>query len=199
MFTLLAVGTVWRSAYLMPISLLIVGGLLFLVTFSYRQTIRAYPQGGGELHRRPRQPGHHPRPRRGCGAAHRLRPHGVGQCRGGRRCHTSASWGVRDVRVELAAVRIVVVMLVNLRGVRESGAVFAMPTYVFMGSMLVLIGVGFARRDRRAPVVTDVVRRRPGADLGVLLLMRAFADGCTAMTGVKAESNGVPAFKRPES
>ena len=84
-----------------------------------------------------------------------------------------------DVRVELAAVSIAVVMLINLRGVRESGTIFAIPTYVFVGSMLVLIGVGFARTMiGAAPVVTDVVPAAvPAQTFGVLLLMRAFADG----------------------
>jgi uncharacterized membrane protein (Fun14 family) len=106
-----------------------------------------------------------------------------------------------DLRVELSAVGIVVVMLINLRGVRESGTIFAIPTYIFVGSMLALIGVGFVRTVAgAAPTVTDVVPAVvPAQTLGVLLLMRAFADGCTAITGVEAVSNGVPAFKRPES
>src|SRR4029079_8268326 len=93
------------------------------------------------------------------------------------------------------------VMLINLRGVRESGTIFAIPTYVFVGSMLVLITVGVVRTlVGAAPTVTDVVPATvPTQTLGVLLLMRAFADGCTAITGVEAVSNGVPAFKRSES
>ena len=92
-------------------------------------------------------------------------------------------------------------MLVNLRGVRESGTIFAIPTYVF----LVLDARADRRRLVRALLGDAAGRRRgvtpavvPAETLGLLLLMRAFADGCSAITGVEAVSNGVPAFKRPE-
>ena len=96
---------------------------------------------------------------------------------------------------------IVVVMLINLRGVRESGSIFAVPTYLFVGSMLALIGVGLLRTMiGMPPQVSDVTPLVvPTETLGLLLLMRAFADGCSAITGVEAVSNGVPAFRKPES
>ena len=92
-------------------------------------------------------------------------------------------------------------MLVNLRGVRESGTIFAIPTYVFVGSMMALIGIGIARVLLGAPPQVEGVTVAVVAPetMGVLLLMRAFADGCTAITGVEAVSNGVPAFARPEA
>jgi hypothetical protein len=106
-----------------------------------------------------------------------------------------------DVRVELSAAFIVLVMIVNLRGIRESGTIFSIPTYVFLVAMIGLIGVGIARAVvGDAPRVTGVVPITVAPEtLGVLLLMRAFADGCSAITGVEAVSNGVPAFQRPES
>src|SRR4029079_3980378 len=115
---------------------------------------------------------------------------------------TSAFPGpLADFRVELAAAAILLVMLVNLRGIRESGTIFAIPTYVFLVSMLGLIGVGLAEALLGSPPavsgVTPVVV--PAETLGVLLILRAFADGCSAITGVEAVSNGVPAFKRPEA
>jgi hypothetical protein len=92
-------------------------------------------------------------------------------------------------------------MLVNLRGIRESGTVFAVPTYVFLVSMLALIAMGIGRTmlgdAPQVSGVTPVVV--PAETLGILLLMRAFADGCSAITGVEAVSNGVPAFRRPEA
>jgi hypothetical protein len=93
------------------------------------------------------------------------------------------------------------VMLVNMRGIRESGTVFAIPTYVFLVSMLALIAIGVGRTLLGdAPQVTGVTPVVvPAETLGVLLLMRAFADGCSAITGVEAVSNGVPAFRRPEA
>ena len=91
-------------------------------------------------------------------------------------------------------------MTVNLRGVRESGTIFALPTYMFIGTALLLVGVGLARTLLGAPPhVTDVTPLAvPPQTLGVLLLGRAFADGCSAMTGTEAVANGVPAFKPPE-
>ena len=103
-----------------------------------------------------------------------------------------------DIRVPVATVCILAVMLVNLRGIRESGTVFAIPTYVFLVSMLGLIAIGVARTllgdTPQVEGVTAVVGARSSRS-SLLLLMRAFADGCSAITGVEAVSNGVPAFK----
>ena len=92
-------------------------------------------------------------------------------------------------------------MVVNLRGIRESGTVFAIPTYVFLVSMLAMIALGIGRSLLGdVPQVGDVrAVAVPAESIGLLLLMRAFADGCSAITGVEAVSNGVPAFKRPEA
>jgi amino acid transporter len=105
-----------------------------------------------------------------------------------------------DSRVLLAAGSIAVVGLVNLRGIRESGSIFAVPTYVFLVSMLALIVIGAGRTLLgEAPQVTGVTPVAvPAETFGLLLLMRAFADGCSAITGVEAVSNGVPAFRTPE-
>jgi amino acid transporter len=106
-----------------------------------------------------------------------------------------------DGRVWLAAASIAGVALVNLRGIRESGSIFAIPTYVFLVSMLSLLALGAARAllgdPPRVTGVTPAVV--PAETLGLLLVMRAFADGCSAITGVEAVSNGVPAFQRPEA
>jgi amino acid transporter len=104
------------------------------------------------------------------------------------------------VTVPLIVVAILVVMVVNLRGIRESGTIFALPTYVFMGSVILLVVVGVVRTALGdAPHVTDVVPIAVQAEtMSLLLLMRAFADGCSAMTGTEAISNGTPAFKPPE-
>jgi amino acid transporter len=90
----------------------------------------------------------------------------------------------------------------NLRGVRESGALFAAPTYLFVVSLLALVAVGVVRvAILHDPAATGVPRSPvPGAEaVGVLLILKAFSSGCTAMTGIEAVSNGVPAFKSPES
>jgi len=198
MFTLLAVGTV-AFAHLVPIAVLIVA-LLFLVTFSYRQTIRAYPGGGGSYIVAHANLG----PLPGLVAAAALLTDYV------LTVAVSVSSGVfnlasafpvlHDVTVPLIVVAILLVMVVNLRGIRESGTIFALPTYVFMGSVILLVVVGVVRTALGdAPHVTDVVPIAVQAEtMSLLLLMRAFADGCSAMTGTEAISNGTPAFKPPE-
>jgi amino acid transporter len=198
MFTLLAVGTIAFS-WLMPISLLIVG-LLALVTFSYRQTIRAYPQGGGSYIVARANLGVTP----GLVAAAALLTDYV------LTVSVSVSAGVfnlasafpplQDVTVPLIVLSIIVVMAVNLRGISESGSVFALPTYVFIASVVLLVGVGLIRTAMgQPPQVTGVdAVKVPVESLSLLLLMRAFADGCSAMTGTEAISNGTPAFKPPE-
>jgi amino acid transporter len=198
MFTLLAIGT---SAFslLMPISFLIVG-LLFLVTFSYRQTIRAYPQGGGSYIVAHENLGTLP----GLVAAAALLTDYVltvsVSVAAGVFNLASAFPQLADVAVPLIVAAIVLVMAVNLRGISESGTIFALPTYVFIASVLLLVGAGLGQTLLgHPPQVTGVEAIRvPAEGISVLLLMRAFADGCSAMTGTEAISNGTPAFKPPE-
>jgi len=200
MFTLLAVGTAafWLT---IPISVLIVS-VLGIIVVSYRQTIRAYPNGGGSYIVAKENLGQ----LAGLVAAAALLVDYVltvsVSVAAGVAAITSAFPGLSpDVRVPVATVCILAVMLVNLRGIRESGTVFAIPTYVFLVSMLALIAIGVGRTLLGdAPHVTGVTQVLvPVETLGILLLMRAFADGCSAITGVEAVSNGVPAFRRPEA
>jgi amino acid transporter len=198
MFTLLAAGTI-AFAYLMPIAFLIVG-LLALVTFSYRQTIRAYPGGGGSYIVARSNLGTLP----GLVAAAALLTDYVltvaVSVSSGIFNLASAFPSLHAITVPLIVAAILLVMAVNLRGIRESGTVFALPTYVFVVSVVVLVVVGVARTLLGdVPQVTDVVPAIvPVESLSLLLLMRAFADGCSAMTGTEAISNGTPAFKPPE-
>lgn len=200
LFTLLAAGTstFWLA---MPISALIVG-VLAIIVVSYRQTIRAYPNGGGSYIVARENLGH----RVGVVAGAALLTDYVltvaVSVAAGVAAITSVVPGALDAwRVEIAAIGILAVMLINLRGVRESGTVFAVPTYIFVVSMMTLITVGAVRVVLGMPPVVEGVEAAvvPVETFGLLLLMRAFADGCTAITGVEAVSNGVPAFARPES
>jgi amino acid transporter len=198
MFTLLAAGTI-AFQFLMPISLLIVG-LLFLVTFSYRQTIRAYPSGGGSYIVAHANLGTLP----GLVAAGALLTDYVltvaVSVSSGVFNLASAFPPIQHLTVPLIVLCILGVMTVNLRGIRESGSIFALPTYIFIASVLLLVGVGVARTLLgEPPQVTGVVPIQvPAESISLLLLMRAFADGCSAMTGTEAISNGTPAFKPPE-
>jgi amino acid transporter len=119
---------------------------------------------------------------------------------------TSAIQVLHPYSIELALGALVLMVMVNLRGLREAGTVFAAPTYVFIASVLLLITLGLVR-----VVVGGLGGHNPlvGAppesivtaskDLTLILILRAFASGCTAMTGVEAVSDGVPAFRPPES
>jgi amino acid transporter len=200
LFTLLAAGTAtfWLT---LPISLVIVA-ILGIIVISYRQTIAAYPNGGGSYIVAKANLG----PVAGLVAAGALLVDyvltvSVSVAAGIAAISSAFPGPLADYRVELAAVAIVVVMLVNLRGVRESGTVFAVPTYVFLVSMLALIAIGIGRAVLGdPPTVNDVTPTIVAPEtLGLLLILRAFADGCSAITGVEAVSNGVPAFKRPEA
>jgi amino acid transporter len=198
MYTLLAAGTA-AFALVMPISALIVL-VLGIVTFSYRQTIRAYPGGGGSYIVAHANLGVLP----GLVAAAALLTDYV------LTVSVSVSSGIFNLAsafpvlhgTELALIvaSILFVMGVNLRGLRESGTVFAAPTYIFVVGTLVLVVVGLVQTLLgKPPHVTDVTPIAvPAETLGVLLVMRAFADGSSAMTGTEAVANGVPAFQPVE-
>jgi amino acid transporter len=110
------------------------------------------------------------------------------------------AWHVN--RVELSLAFVAILMLGNLRGIRESGRLFAVPTYFFIVSILAMLGVGAWRYLTGTLAPLPPAAPLPAGDLGVLgtfALLTAFSNGCTAMTGVEAVSNGVPAFRPPES
>jgi amino acid transporter len=107
-----------------------------------------------------------------------------------------------DVRIEIAFVSIALITVANLRGLRESGNIFAIPTYLFVGLALAIVAIGAVRivTGTAAPVPPEPDAVPFGTEtLGVLLLLKAFAGGSVALTGVEAIANGVPAFKPPES
>jgi amino acid transporter len=112
---------------------------------------------------------------------------------------TSAFPELTPFTVALGVTFTLLIMLGNLRGIRESGNIFALPTYVFILSILALIAVGLVRLAAGMPPPHPLAATQPVEGLGLFLILRAFASGCTAMTGVEAISNGVPAFKPPEA
>ena len=175
--------------------------LLVIVTISYRQTIYAYPNGGG---------------------AYIVARENLGETAAlvaGSALLTdyvltvavSISSGVAQIisafpelapfRVVLAVAIIAFVTLINLRGVRESGAVFAVPTYFFLVMMAITLGVGFFRwATGTLGVVTGVeMLQETAAPITLFLILRAFSSGSTALTGIEAISNGITAFKEPKS
>jgi amino acid transporter len=188
--------------YVVPISAVIVG-LLILVGLSYRQTIFAYPNGGGSYTVARENLG----VMAGLVAAAALLTDYI------LTVAVSIASGIQQIgaaypalqprSVELCVMAVLLLMVVNLRGVRESGLAFRVPTYAFIVMMLALIIGGFYRlatEGGAAPVVAPhATTNIPGAlpAVGLLLLLRAFSEGCAAMTGTEAISNGVMAFKPP--
>ncbi|HEY4762584.1 MAG TPA: APC family permease [Candidatus Sulfotelmatobacter sp.] len=186
--------------YIWPISISIIV-LLAIVYLSYRQTIEAYPQGGGSYTVASENLGVGP----GLLAAASLMVDyvltaavgisaGVGAL-------VSAIPSLQRHTLLICLAILVVLTLINLRGARETGGIFLIPTYLFIVCMLGMIAVGvikaIASNGHPVPVVAAPKLMQATAGVGAWLLLRAFASGCTAMTGVEAVSNGVMAFKEP--
>lgn len=216
LLVLLAAGSM-AIGYLVPIVIGICV-LLAILTLSYRQTIHAYPSGGGAYIVAKDNLG----TQSGLVAGASLLVDYIltvaVSVSAGVAAITSAVKGTRleflqEHRVVICVLLVAFIALVNLRGVRESGAIFAGPTYLFILSMLALVIVGFARYYSTGETMPappegklyfdeSVGAVAHGALTGfalVWLVMRAFAAGCTALTGVEAISNGIPAFQKPES
>jgi amino acid transporter len=184
-----------------PISIA-VALLLVTVVFSYRQTVRAYPSGGG---------------------AYRVSKENIGTNAGlfaasallldyvltvsvsitaGVDAIVSAAPSLDQVKVQMAIAFILFVTLMNLRGVKESGTLFAIPTYGFVLSIFALLVTGFVRCIGGCPQAessTLILHSEAGQALTLVLILRAFAAGTTALTGVEAIADGVQAFRFPQS
>ena len=193
--------------YLGPISLLVVV-LLAIVVFSYRQTIAAYPNGGGSYIVSKDNLGTGPGLVAGASLLVDYTLTVAVSIAAGTAAITSAIEPLRDHAVVTAIVLLALLTVANLRGVRESGRLFAPPTYGYIAIMSVFILYGLARTVfgdlGPLPVDTEALDdlTHDGALLGtasLFLLMRAFSSGAIALSGVEAISNGVPAFKPPET
>ncbi|MFJ1576433.1 APC family permease [Streptomyces sp. NPDC088182] len=194
LLAVLVLGGTAGLAYSVPVALAIIF-LMLAVGLSYRQTIRAYPQGGGSYIVATDNLGRVP----GLVAAAGLMTDYVltvaVSVSSGMAAVTSAVPGLADDAVLIGVLVIAVLLAGNLRGVRQAGALFAAPTYAFIIAIAALVAVGVydaAGRDFE-PVPTPPLHAVEG--VGLLLVMRAFASGSTAMTGIEAISNAVPAFK----
>jgi len=200
LFVLAAAGTM-AFGHAFPISIAIVT-LLAIVTISYQQTIHAYPGGGGAYIVARDNLGE--LPAQIAGAALLMDyiltvsvsvSSGVAQI-------ASAYPVLLPVRALIAVVMVMIIMWINLRGVKESGTVFAIPTYFFLGTMVLTLAVGFFRyltgtlgMVEEAPhLLTETTQA-----ISLFLILHAFANGTTALTGVEAISNGITAFKEPRS
>ncbi|HXH21343.1 MAG TPA: APC family permease [Dehalococcoidia bacterium] len=199
LITLAAAGTVSFS-YALPLAGAIVV-LLAIVAISYRQTIRAYPGGGGAFIVARENLGQFA----GLTAAAALATDYVltvaVSIAAGVLAVVSAFPYLEPLQIELALAFIAFITIANLRGIKESGTIFAIPTYGFILSFGVLIASGLARAVTDPGLTAEVPESAYPAGSSALtafLVLRAFASGCTALTGIEAISDGVPAFKRPE-
>lgn len=172
--------------------------LMFAVGASYRQTIRAYPHGGGSYIVATDNLGRVP----GLVAAGGLMTDYIltvaVSVASGIEAVTSAIPSLASARVVMGVAVIAVLLAGNLRGVRQAGAMFAAPTYLFILAMFVLVAVGLIDAGGRSFHATPRPPISPIEGVGVLLILRAFASGSTAMTGIEAISNAVPVFKPVE-
>jgi len=199
---LAAAGTI-AFGYVFPISIVIVG-LLAIVVISYEQIIHAYPNGGGAYIVAYDNFGYFPAL---VAAAALLTDYiltvsvsvssGVAQI-------TSAYPGLFNYRVPISILCVIIIMVINLRGVREAGAAFAIPSYFFIVMMFIMIGIGLFQvltgtlaTVPNPPEVEHFGELLPAVTL--FLLLHAFSSGTTALTGVEAISNGTTAFKEPRS
>jgi len=186
--------------FIVPVSLAIIA-LLVIVYFSYRQTIEAYPQGGGSYTVATENLGKGP----GLLAAAALMidyiltaavgiSAGVGAL-------VSAVPSLHQHTLAICLIILLILTLINLRGVRDTGVAFIAPTYLFLGTLLIVIFLGafkvLVHGGHPVPVVAPPRLPPATTALTLWLLLKVFSSGCTAMTGVEAVSNGVMAFREP--
>jgi amino acid transporter len=198
----LAVAGATALAFSVGVSIAI-AVLLAVVATSFRQVCRAYPNGGGAY----AVAKENLNPLLGLVAAAALlidyvmtvavsTASAIGQI-------ASVLPNLAPVKIEIAVVVIFLMTVANLRGLRESGNIFAIPTYAFLGLALLMVGLGLLNIVTGAAHPIDTpnaeVFDASGAELSIFLLLKAFAGGSVALTGVEAIANGVPAFKSPEA
>lgn len=199
LIVLAAAGTA-ALTFSLPIAIAIII-LLAIVTISYEQTIHAYPSGGGAYIVARDNLGEGPAQAAGAALLTDYILTVAVSVSAGVAQITSAFPSLFPFRVEIALAFIAFITLINLRGVKESGIIFAVPTYFFLGITLLTIGVGYYRYfTGTLGVVTGVAPIREASQgLTLFLILRAYSSGSTALTGIEAISNGITAFKEPRS
>src|SRR5690349_9115038 len=182
-----------------------VGVLMLVVVASYRQNVYAYPSGGGDYEVASTNLG----PRVGITVASALMVDytlTVAVSVSAGVANLASAFPALNTHVTLIAVAVVlIIMILNLRGVRESGTAFAIPTYCFIGAVALMIAVGMSKLALGSHLTAETADCHVRATQSftgfafAFLLLRSFSSGCTALTGVEAISNGVPAFRKPKS
>ncbi len=199
MMLVLALAGVGALSYMLPIGFAI-ALLLAVVVTSYRQTVRAYPQGGGSYIVSKENLGTIP----GLIAAAAILTDYVltvaVSITAGTIAVTSAAPALAEHKVLIAIGFVALITLANLRGVKEAGTLFAVPTYGFVAMVYLTLFVGFARCLGGCPTAASADLELPVVHaIGLFLILRAFSSGATALTGVEAIADGVGAFRRPQA
>ncbi|MBM9460572.1 APC family permease [Nocardioides sp. zg-536] len=207
-FIMLAVAGVTQYVWSWKIAIA-VALVMAAVIASYRQTVHAYPSGGGDYEVAKVNLGRNAGITVGSALLVDYVLTVAVSISSGSQYAAAAIPALQHHEVTVATVAVVLLMAVNLRGIRESGRVFAVPTYLFMFAIFVMCGFGFVELAfGTLPQVESAdldITPEPGWDeplttFGLMILLaRAFSSGCAALTGVEAISNGVPAFRRPKS
>src|SRR5205807_5645344 len=195
MLVLVAAGAA-AYGYSLPIMSAILC-LLAIVVLSYRQTIRAYPKGGGSYIVASDNLGPLAGLVAGCSLITSYTLTVAVSVASSVDAIVSAAPSTAGLRVQLCAAFVLLLLMGNLRGIRESGSIFAAPTYLFILGMFLMVGVIFVKLatgdlHRSSPHIGQATE-----SLTLVLILRAFASGATALTGVEAISDGVPAFRPP--
>jgi amino acid transporter len=199
---LAAAGTA-ALGYAFPISLAIVA-LLLIVVVSYEQTIHAYPSGGGAYIVSRENLGELPAQAAGASLLTDYILTVAVSISSGVAQIVSAFPGLYPYRVEIAIALVILVMVINLRGVKESGMAFAIPSYMFLIFMLVTVGIGLIQAlfGTLGKVISPPEIFTTYGTIQIItpfLLLHAFSSGTSAMTGIEAIANGITAFKEPRS
>ena len=174
-------------------------GLLIILTISYIQIIRAYPQGGGAYKVAKENLGTRAGLAAGAGLIISYILTVAVSASAGADAITSAFTGLTKYKVIFVLIIIIVLTILNLRGISESSKIFAIPTYIFIFSMIFMIIYGlfkyFVLGIHPKPMYS--IPTRAAESLSIVLILRAFSSGCSALTGVEAVSNSVPNFEEP--
>ncbi len=187
--------------YVVPLTFAVIG-LLVIVYFSYRQTIAAYPNGGGSYTVAKENLGNGAGLLAGAALMIDYLLNVAVGISAGIGALVSAVPSLLPHTLALCLVVLIILTVVNLRGVKEAGSAFVAPTYLFVGTLVVVIVIGLykviASGGHPAAVVAEAAQAPVGLQaVGLWILVKAFASGCTALTGVEAVSNGVQAFQEP--
>lgn len=191
-------GVAFATTWSLPIALAILA-LMLIVALSYQQTIKTYPNGGGAYIVAKENLGVGPGLVAGAALLIDYILTVAVSVSAGVENLVSAFPNMAGIQVFTCVWVILFLMVLSLRGVKDSATVFAFPTYFFIFSMLTLIVVGFIKGPADTNIHPHEVLMNNLPEIGLIMILRAFSSGCTALTGIEAISNGIPLFQQPQT